>query len=404
MAQQIINIGTTANDHTGDTLRSGGSKINANFTELYSSLAGLLELKGNTDCSANPNYPAASTGDAYYVTVAGKIGGASGKAVDVGDVYIAKADNAGGTEASVGASWFVLEHNLEAMLPLTGGTLTGPLQVPDDAYDATGWNGNNEVPTKNAVRDKIEAVIAGGGYTDEQVRDVIGAALVAGTNVTITVNDAGDTITIASTGGGYTDEQVRDVIGAALVAGSGISITVNDAGDTITIAASGASGNSWSKEWGPLVNEAPSANFATLNARNGHAVLEFDASTAESAIFTGVLPNDYSGAGITAAIYWAGATATSGNVMWQVAIERIDAGGQDTDSDGFASAQAFAAAAANASSGVITKSTLNISNGANMDSLAAGDLFRLKVTRDASNASDTMTGDAQLFRVMLVSQ
>jgi len=34
----------------------------------------------------------------------------------------------------------------------------------------------------------------------------------------------------------YTDEQVRDVIGAALVAGTGIGITVNDAGDTITVA------------------------------------------------------------------------------------------------------------------------------------------------------------------------
>lgn len=76
----------------------------------------------------------------------------------------------------------------------------------------------------------------GGTLDSEQVRDIIGAALVAGTNVTITVNDAGDTITISATGGGsYTDEQVRDVIGAALVQGSGITIAVNDAGDTITI-------------------------------------------------------------------------------------------------------------------------------------------------------------------------
>jgi hypothetical protein len=34
---------------------------------------------------------------------------------------------------------------------------------------------------------------------DEQVRDVIGAALVQGTGITITVNDAGDTITITGT-------------------------------------------------------------------------------------------------------------------------------------------------------------------------------------------------------------
>jgi hypothetical protein len=35
MAQQIINIGAAANDRTGDTWRSGGDKINDNFTELF---------------------------------------------------------------------------------------------------------------------------------------------------------------------------------------------------------------------------------------------------------------------------------------------------------------------------------------------------------------------------------
>src|SRR6056300_718929 len=36
MAKQTINIGTSANDGTGDTLRDGADKINDNFTELYS--------------------------------------------------------------------------------------------------------------------------------------------------------------------------------------------------------------------------------------------------------------------------------------------------------------------------------------------------------------------------------
>ena len=40
MTRQVISTGTLANDGTGDTLRSAGSKINANFTELYSSLGG----------------------------------------------------------------------------------------------------------------------------------------------------------------------------------------------------------------------------------------------------------------------------------------------------------------------------------------------------------------------------
>lgn len=77
-----------------------------------------------------------------------------------------------------------------------GDTMTGALSVPDDAYGA-GWNGSSEVPTKNAVYDKIEAILLAGGYTDENARDAIGAALQNGTGITITVNDAGDTITIA---------------------------------------------------------------------------------------------------------------------------------------------------------------------------------------------------------------
>lgn len=36
MALQTINIGTVANDNTGDDLRTGGGKINDNFQELYS--------------------------------------------------------------------------------------------------------------------------------------------------------------------------------------------------------------------------------------------------------------------------------------------------------------------------------------------------------------------------------
>lgn len=80
-------------------------------TYVTASVVGLLDFKGSTDCSANPNYPAALKGDAYIVSVAGKIGGASGISVDAGDIYIASADNAGGTQAAVGASWFSLEHN-----------------------------------------------------------------------------------------------------------------------------------------------------------------------------------------------------------------------------------------------------------------------------------------------------
>ena len=38
MAKQSLNIGTVANDGTGDTLRSGGDKINDNFNEIYAAI------------------------------------------------------------------------------------------------------------------------------------------------------------------------------------------------------------------------------------------------------------------------------------------------------------------------------------------------------------------------------
>ena len=40
MAKQDLNIGTLANDGTGDTLRDGGTKVKSNFDELYTALGG----------------------------------------------------------------------------------------------------------------------------------------------------------------------------------------------------------------------------------------------------------------------------------------------------------------------------------------------------------------------------
>lgn len=40
-------------------------------------------------------------------------------------------------------------------------TFTKALVVPTEVYDATGWDGDNSVPTKDAVRDKIETISAG---------------------------------------------------------------------------------------------------------------------------------------------------------------------------------------------------------------------------------------------------
>jgi hypothetical protein len=74
---------------------------------------------------------------------------------------------------------------------IAGDTFTGAVAVPDDAYDSTTWNGSAQVPTKNAVRDKIEALILGGGsYTDEQAQDAIGVMVADTATVDVTYTDA----------------------------------------------------------------------------------------------------------------------------------------------------------------------------------------------------------------------
>lgn len=83
---------------------------------IAQAVSGLLTLKGGLDCSASPNYPAAAKGDTYYVTVAGKIGGASGTTVAVGDQITCSTANAGGTQAAVGSSWFILQHQTQGVL------------------------------------------------------------------------------------------------------------------------------------------------------------------------------------------------------------------------------------------------------------------------------------------------
>jgi len=48
MAQQIINVGSAANDGTGDSLRAGGEKINNNFTEVYNFTNGFIDYNDTT--------------------------------------------------------------------------------------------------------------------------------------------------------------------------------------------------------------------------------------------------------------------------------------------------------------------------------------------------------------------
>jgi hypothetical protein len=66
------------------------------------------------------------------------------------------------------------------------------------------------------------------------------------------------------------------------------------------------------------------------------------------------------------------------------------------------SAQTITATTVPGTSGQLLKLSVNIANGANMGSVAAGEMFRLRVRRDVAN--DTATGDAELLAVTVAEQ
>lgn len=153
----------------------------------------------------------------------------------------------------------------------------------------------------------------------------------------------------------------------------------------------------------PAHNQPPASAYATLDTRNNHLVLDFDGSTDEEAIFPGVLPVGYSGGGLAVDIYVAFTSATSGSVRFQADIERIDTSSLDIDSDGFTGTFQSAGGTAPGTSGQVIKVTITFTAGSQMDSLAAGEAFRLKIRRDADGTSgtDDITTDAEVLRVVV---
>lgn len=145
---------------------------------------------------------------------------------------------------------------------------------------------------------------------------------------------------------------------------------------------------------GPWNSQPPASNFATLDTRNSIAVLDFDDSTEESAFWVWVIPEgaDLSD-GLKVRIFWMASSATSGDVQWGVAFERM---GHDLDTDSYDTA-AEGHSTTSSTSGVETVTEITITT---VDGLQAGERFRVKVYRDTSDAiNDTMSGDAELIAV-----
>lgn len=130
----------------------------------------------------------------------------------------------------------------------------------------------------------------------------------------------------------------------------------------------------------------------------GVPYLAFDSATDESADFLGIMPRAYAGGGLTLTLHWASGV-TSGATVWNAAFRALPDDAEDINTT--AHSYAFNAVTATTATvaGEVDYAAITFTDGADMDSVAAGESFVLRITRDADNGSDGMAGDAYLIAV-----
>jgi len=235
MTKQLINIGSTANDGTGDPLRTAFLKINENFTELY----------GDDDAAAtfsspiisNPTITGTTTIDGLILT----------------DNYISTATNAN-LELNPGGTGTI---ELQAATNITGNTtITGTVGITG-AVTATSFAG----PLTGAVTGNLTGNVTGnvtgnltgnvtGNVTGNLTGNVTGNAATAtySSAVTLTADNTTNAsnfplFTAAATGNlsprtdtGFTYNPSTGVLAATTFSGNVSTATISASGNDVNIA------------------------------------------------------------------------------------------------------------------------------------------------------------------------
>lgn len=148
----------------------------------------------------------------------------------------------------------------------------------------------------------------------------------------------------------------------------------------------------------PQSAEFPASNFAAHTLVNRRPALAFDAATDETVYWTFIAPQGITGT-ITVVVSYVMASATTGAVYFQAALEAItDGDATDLDATTSFDTANTGSATVPATAGYVDQISITMTNA---DSIAAGDYVRLSLNRDANNASDTATGDAYVLAVEL---
>jgi hypothetical protein len=245
--------------------------------------AGVMVFKGVIDCSANPNYPAANAGHVYKVSVAGKIGGASGVVVEVGDTAYCITTAASGTQAAVGASWNIAQVNID-------GAVTGPASSTDAhialfngasgkvikdsgavlSTDGTfAGNSDSNIPSEKAVKTYVTAAVASGGATLTNWTEAVNTAAPNATIpvVSFTATNAATNVdaVLAPKGNGSKAAQIAD---STTTGGNKRGPYATDWQNSRSSAGQVASGTNSTVSGG--INNTASGNSSAITGGNGN--------------------------------------------------------------------------------------------------------------------------------------
>ena len=157
----------------------------------------------------------------------------------------------------------------------------------------------------------------------------------------------------------------------------------------------------------PSASTPTATGFATLDFLAGTSaplecipVLDFDDTIVEYADWYCFMPRHYAAGGITITIVWSAAAATN-NGIWAAAFRRVQ---DDTeDLDGAAHAYDFNTTGDITPPSVVGEvayDTITFTDGADMDSVPAGEYFILRVRRPAPSGTK-ITGDCSIHAIEL---
>ena len=148
--------------------------------------------------------------------------------------------------------------------------------------------------------------------------------------------------------------------------------------------------------WDALGGNPASSNTGVLTWTNQIPFLSFASGTTITETFIGMVPWGVllSSSGVKVDITWNSASATTGNVNWGAAYERL--GNATIASDHFGT-QVTQATTVSGTVSINVTTTIAIPY-ANMNSAVAGEPLRLQIQR-VTGASDTMAGAALLTTV-----